>query len=341
MEFSDMFKSADAPTFAGPYSGLSSDADTTRFPERYTLNDALGDIQAGLTTACPHSGTEVILGVDGQGNPLTADFNGESPHIMASASTGAGKSALLRGIAAQCLAKGWNVVILDIKQHSHMWAEGLPNVHIARTLPEIGNALVAVGQETHRRNREALAWMRLQHGSGNYDADVDNAPVGPRTVVIFEEMNSTFEELRDMTKRMFRNVHTYDALSGFKDVANMGRQAKIHLACVGQYMTANVMGGAGIRANFNTRILIKHDKNAWQMLAWDCGFPKAAPEEIGRAYLCRSGKARMIQLLYMTQGEARAYVETVHKERRKAERQARTAAKRAKAPNPVPDTFQA
>ncbi len=306
MDFKDLFNPDDAPVI-GPYSGLSSDADTTRFPPLYTLEHAEADILAGLTTACPHSGTEVILGVDGQGNPMTADFAGESPHIMASAATGAGKSALLRSIAAQCLAKGWQVIILDIKQHSHMWAEGLPNVAVARSVPEIGNALVAVGQETHRRNREALAWLRVQHESGNYDADVDDAPIGPRTVVIFEEMNSTFEELRDMTRRMFRNVQTYDALSGFKDGVNLGRQAKFHFVCVGQYMEARVMGGAGIRANFSTRILIKHDKNAWQMLAWDCGFPKAAAEEPGRAYLCRGGKARMVQLLYMSATQARRH----------------------------------
>jgi DNA segregation ATPase FtsK/SpoIIIE-like protein len=316
MEFSDLF--GQGPVTAGPYSGLSSDADTTHFPEIFGMRDAIDAFTWEETD------TDVVLGVDGTGNSVTADFNAESPHIMCSASTGAGKSAILRGIAAQCLAKGWRVIILDIKQHSHMWAENLPNVHIARTLPEIGNALALAGQETHSRNRAALDWMRIQHAAGNYDADVNDAPVGPRTVLIFEEMNSTFEELRELTRRMFRNVQVYDALSGFKDVANMGRQAKMHLVCVGQYMEARVMGGAGIRANFSTRILIRHDKNAWQMLAWDCGFPKAAPEQPGRAYMCRNGKARMVQLLYVTPTQARTIVETAHKERRKAHRAAKS-----------------
>lgn len=315
MDFSELFTHQTNPSppstaaFRGPYSGLSSDADTTQFPDLYSASDAVD------TFSFDADSTTVTLGVDGQGNVLSADFNGESPHIMCSASTGRGKSAVLRAVAAQSLAKGWQVIILDIKQHSHMWAENLPGVHIARTLPEIGNALAMAGQETHRRNTLALDWMRLQHAAGNYDADVNDAPVGPRTVIIFEEMNSTFEELKDLTRRMFRNVQVYDALSGFKDVANMGRQAKIHLACVGQYMEARVMGGAGIRANFSTRLLIGHDKNAWQMLAWDCGFPKAAPEESGRGYLCRGGKARMIQLLYLTQAEARAIVTTAHEHR--------------------------
>jgi hypothetical protein len=327
MEFSDLFGTGPKIN-SGPYSGLSSDADTTSFPEIFGMSEALDMIT--------YDDSKIILGVNGQGETITADFTGESPHIMCSASTGAGKSAMLRGIAAQCLSKGWQVVILDIKQHSHMWAENLPNVHIARTLPEIGNALAMAGQETHKRNSLALDWMRMEHAKGNYGVSIDDAPIGPRTVVIFEEMNSTFEELRDLTRRMFRNVQVYDALSGFKDVANMGRAAKIHLVCVGQYMEARVMGGAGIRANFSTRILIRHDKNAWNMLAWDCGYPKAAPEENGRAYLCRGGKARMIQLLYMTEREARVFVQEAHKAREKAAR----AARRAERTRSVPDTFR-
>lgn len=326
MEFADMF--GKGPVTAGPYSGLTSDADTTHFPEIFGMSDAFD--------AFTFEDTKIVLGIDGNQEFITADFSGESPHIMCSASTGAGKSATLRAIAAQCLSKGWQVIILDIKQHSHMWAENLPGVHIARTLPEIGNALAMVGQETHSRNRDALDWMRTEHAKGNYGASIDDAPIGPRTVVIFEEMNSTFEELRDLTRRMFRNVQVYDALSGFKDGVNMGRAAKIHFVCVGQYMEARVMGGAGIRANFATRLLIRHDKNAWNMLAWDCGYPKAAPEENGRAYMCRSGKARMIQLLYMTEREARVFVTEAHKARAKAQR----AARRAERNGSVPSTFR-
>lgn len=313
MAFGDLFGDKTGPVISGPYSGLTSDAASVSFPSVFGMSDAFD------ANAFTFNDSRITLGIDGTGELLTADFSGESPHIMCSASTGAGKSATLRSIAAQCLSKGWQVIILDIKQHSHMWAEGIPGVHIARTLPEIGNALAATGQETHNRNSLALEWIRAEHAKGNYGASIDDAPVGPRTVVIFEEMNSTFEELRDLTRRMFRNVQTYDALSGFKDGVNMGRAAKIHFVCVGQYMEARVMGGAGIRANFATRLLIRHDKNAWQMLAWDCGYPKAAPDEPGRAYMCRGGKARMIQLLYMTEREARSFVAETLKARREAQ----------------------
>ena len=330
MSFGDLFgDKGNGPVISGPYSGLSGDADSINFPAIYGMADAFD--------AFTFDDSRVVIGVDGTGETVTADFSGESPHIMCSASTGAGKSATLRAIAAQCLAKGWQVIILDIKQHSHMWADGLPNVHIARTLPEIGNALAIAGQETHKRNSVALEWMRAEHAKGNYGANVEDAPVGPRTVVIFEEMNSTFEELRNLTRQMFRNVQVYDALSGFKDAVNMGRAAKIHFVCVGQYMEARVMGGAGIRANFATRILIRHDKNAWNMLAWDCGYPKAAPEENGRAYMCRSGKARMIQLLYVTEREARTFAA----ESQRARADALSARQTDATTLPVPETFRA
>jgi len=300
MDFNSLF--AEEAKVPGPYSGLSSGADIANFPEIYGLEAA----QLDMRLLGPD---ELLLGVDGQGNPLTADFAGDSPHVMQSASTGRGKSATLRTLAAQALVKGWQVVILDVKRHSHMWAEGLPNVHIARSLPEIGNALALVGQETHNRNKVAEAWLRAQQEAGNWNAKITDAPVGRRTLVIFEEMNSTFEDLRDLTRRKFRNVDTYTAMDGFRDTANMGRAAKMHLVCVGQYLDAKTFPTA-IRANFANRILVGHDKNAWQMLAWDCGFPTAAPEESGRGYLCKGGKARMIQLLFLTEQEARVYVET-------------------------------
>lgn len=299
MEFNELFR--DEPKITGPYQGLASGSDMSQFPEIYSLTDAVSDMSLLKET-------ELILGIDGAGIPLTVDLAGESPHVLISAGTGAGKSASLRALAAQALEKGYQVVILDVKRHSHMWAENLPNVYIARTLAEIGNALTMIGQETHSRNRMAEQWLRAQQQAGNWDALITDAPVGRRTVVLFEEMNSTFEDLKDMTRRKFRNVDTYTAMDGYRDTTNMGRAAQMHMICVGQYMDHRTMGGAGIRANFSTRILVKHDKNAWQMLAWDCGFPMAAPEEPGRGYYCRGGKARMIQLLFLTERDAHEYV---------------------------------
>lgn len=305
MTLSDMFSTPDS-TPTGPYSNLSSAS--SQFPPVYTLADATADIAAGFAALGGHGDSRYILGVNGEGEPLYIDLSGDSPHVLVSAATGGGKSSILRSVAAQALAQGDQVVILDIKQHSQSWAEGLPNVFIANTLSEIGNALVQVGQEVHARNAFAKEWLSAQRAAGNWDVSVTDAPVGKRTVVLFEEMNATFTDLKELTRATFRNTNTYDAWNGLKDTVLMGRAAHVHIVAVGQYMGARAMGGGEILVNFGTRILISHDVNTWHKLAWDCGFPKAAPEEQGRGYVCSNGKAKMIQLLFMTEREAREYV---------------------------------
>ncbi len=302
MNLDDLF-TTDAK-ITGPYSGLASGADTSRFPDSYSLADALSDARAlNLPT---HS---LVLGVDGVSNPQIVDLAGDNPHLMCSAGTGGGKSVLLRSMGVQALLKGYRVIILDVKRHSHMWAENLPGVLIARSIGEIANALSLVGQETHHRNHIAETWIRAQREAGNWDADISDAPVGPRTIVLYEEMNSTHAEVVAMTREKFRNSNDYNAVQGFKDTANLGRAAQMHLMCVGQYMSGSSMGknasdGTAIRANFSTRILINHDPSAWNMLARDCGFPHAAPVEKGRGYLCRNGKARMTQFVHVSEREA-------------------------------------
>src|SRR5262249_22324429 len=125
--------------------------------------------------------------VDGTGKPISVDLDSDSPHVLVSASTGGGKSVLLRSVASQMMANGAIATFLDIKRHSHRWAKNLPNAGYASTLPEIGNALVELGKEVHRRNEIVEQWP----------GTVETAPVGPRIVVVFEEMNATMTQLKE------------------------------------------------------------------------------------------------------------------------------------------------
>src|SRR5690606_10107784 len=113
----------------------------------------------------------------------------------------------------------------------------------------------------------------------------------------------------ELSKRIPKG--TYDAMDGLRDVAFMGRAAKVHLIAVGQYMDARTMGG-DIRECFSTRILIKYTKQTWTMLAYDCGVPQAAPEQKGRGMVCRGGKARETQFLFMTDQEAASLAATAY-----------------------------
>lgn len=271
-----------------PYSGVSTPQ--KGFPSILPLSEASDWVESS-------GPSEVLLGVDALGDPMTVDLDSESPHVLISAPTGRGKSAVARSIAVQRLAKGDLVVFLDIKRHSHRWARKLePNIHYAKSAQDIGGALVNLGREVHRRNMIADEW----------DGPLDQAPVGPRIVVVFEEMNATMSSLKALDKRLHEGDYT--AVQGFMDAMFMGRAVKVHVVGFAQMASFRATGGAEVVENFGTRILIGHSPQAWRWLASDCGKPISAPEEDGRGIVCHGGKARECQLLWIPEESAEEYV---------------------------------
>lgn len=276
----------------GPYSGLGTPSGSIGFPALFGLDDA-----HDLLADCPSA--SVLLGVDGDGQPQSVDLDAESPHILVNASTGGGKSVTQRSVAAQHMARGGRALFLDVKRHSHRWAKDLgPLAYYAQTLPEIGNAIVKMGEEVHRRNAIVERW------SGT----VESAPVGDRWIVTFEEMNATIRALAELDKKL--PAGEYRAMDAFRDTMFMGRAVKIHVVGSSQLATFRDTGGSEIIENFGARVLIRYSTQAWKYLASNCGHPVAAPDEPGRGLLCYGSKARETQLLYMSEEEARQFVLT-------------------------------
>lgn len=271
-----------------PYSGLP--APGSGFPSILPLSEA-----TDYVADCPAS--SVVLGVDSSGTPVTVDLDGESPHVLVSAPTGAGKSAVARSIAVQRLARGDIVVFLDVKRHSHRWARKLaPNVHYAPSIQDIGGALYNLGRELHRRNEVVEAW----------DGPLESAPVGPRVIVVFEEMNATMRQLRELDRRLPDG--DYRASDGLMDLSFMGRAVKMHLVSFAQLATYRASGGSEIVENYGTKIMIQYSPQAWRYLASDCGRPVTAPAEAGRAIVAAKGKAREVQLLWVPEEDAQPFV---------------------------------
>lgn len=271
-----------------PYSGLSTPHKD--FPALLPLNEATDWIEG-----CKDS--EILLGADGTRKPMAVDLDSESPHILVSAPTGLGKSAIARSVAAQRLAKGDVVVFLDRKCHSHRWAQKLaPNVHYAKSEQDIASSLVQLGMELHRRN--AIV--------DSYDGPLEDAPVGPRIIVVFEEMNATMRGIKALDKRL--QDGDYKAAQGLEDLSFMGRAVKIHLVSFAQLASYRASGGSEIIENYGTRILIGYSPQAWRWLASDCGKRITAPEEDGRGVVCRSGKARECQFLWVPEESAKPFV---------------------------------
>lgn len=272
----------------GPYSGTSTPQ--SEFPSVLPLSEA-----TDFLSACGES--ELFLGVDGEGGPVTENLDADSPHILVSASTGAGKSAFARSVAVQRLARGDLVVVLDIKRHSHRWAKGLaPLVHYAADAPQIGDALVNLGRELHRRNMIVDQW----------EGPLEDAPVGPRITVIFEEMNATTARLKAADRG--RPEGGYRAMEALSDVSFMGRAVKVNLVSFAQMATYRASGGSEVIECYGTRVLINYSPKAWRYLAEDCGRAVPSPPEVGRGMVCRGTKATETQLLWVPEESAAGYV---------------------------------
>lgn len=285
----------------GPYSGVTSPI-ASGFPSVLPWNEA-----TDLVDSTPEN--SVLLGTDGHGDPVRVDLEGESPHIIVSAPTGAGKSAVARSIAVQRMRRGDMVVILDAKRHSHRWAKKLaPLVHYASTVAEIGDALVQLGREVDRRNVVV----------DNWDGPIESAPVGPRIIVLFEEMNATMGRLKLIDRRLPEGQ--YRAQDGMADVVFMGRAVQVHMIGFAQLASYRASGGSEIIENFGTKVMIRYSPQAWRWLAADAGKPMTAPEPTGRGVTVYGGKARETQYLWTTEAEAlSAVLEAVPAQRRARE----------------------
>lgn len=268
----------------GHYDGLSTPID--EYP-------ALYDYEAARGVMWSLSESQILLGLNGQGEPEVADLNADSPHILIAASSGAGKSVTARSIATQALIKGFEVLFLDIKRHSHRWAKNLPGVHYAGSLPEIASALKSLGVHLHKRNEYVDDWP----------GDVKDAEVGPRIIVVFEEMNATMDALTDFEKQMDRQA--YKPSRAFSDVMFMGRAVKISVVAIAQ--GAKAVLRPALLTNFGTRVLIAHDWETWASLvprSSSSGGQPSAPREVGRGYSVVKGHPKQTQLLFITEEQS-------------------------------------
>jgi hypothetical protein len=255
-------------------------------PESVGWSEVLEHIRAARDVA-------PILGVAAGGQLVTADLEDDSPHILISAGSGGGKSALSRLIAAQALHNGAHVVIADFKRTSHNWAKGLPGVTYCRRTDEIHQALVTLAAISEERNELAEYTTNL----------------GPPIWVILEEMNATSEKLKDYWFAVLEKDEPKrsPAVSALKDLLFMGRSAGVHVVAIAQRLDASVVGGGSSRENFGVRCLARYTPQSWAMLAADCGRPPRRARTVGRWQICAHSVATECQVVFVPEDTARTW----------------------------------
>lgn len=236
--------------------------------------------------------SHIFLGIARNDQDVLVDIDNESPHVMISMGTGAGKSAASRSIGAQAKHNDCDVVILDIKRISHKWAESVPGIRIAKSIAEIHECAVELGEELDRR---IVA------------TDKGHRP-GKRMVIIVEEMNMLTRRLKDYWDdiREKGQPKRSPAIAAINDMLFGGRQLEMNCVLIGQYLTANTVGGTEARENLGIRIMGRFSPQSWKNLAGDISMPFSSRHP-GRVYVVSEGIATECQLLYMSDEEAIAW----------------------------------
>ena len=255
----------------------------------------LADVMAALDAA---KDDELVWGLGRKVTVVKSSLSGDSPHVGLSMGSGAGKSVTARSLLAQQLRRGAVGLVLDIKLISHQWAANLPNVVIARRPAEIHEALLWLGAEVDRRNEVALA-------GADEDGNV-NADVGPRIIVVAEELNATMDRLR----AYWRDIRTKDdpkrspAIGALDAASFTGRQVKVNIVYIGQRLSDKATGGGGdARENIGVIAFGRWRPSTWKMLAGDHPMP-AKNLTPGRIQVV-SDSVRECQGIKMTAAEAR------------------------------------
>lgn len=241
-----------------------------------------------------------VLGLSSSG-AVAIDLDTDAPHVAASCGSGAGKSVLLRGLIAQWLHNGTQVVILDGKRVSQSWCKDLPGVTYCRTGEQLHNALMELSGEVTRR------FDLIDSVTAEEEDSID---VGPRIVCVFEEQNIGMQFLAEywqLTKPKGAPARS-NAMRALDHMLCAGRQAKMHVVSVAQLFTVQASGGnPAARENYGPRILARATNNAWKMLAPECApFPKSSKRR-GRMHLAFSGEITEFQSAFWSIGEARTW----------------------------------
>ena len=261
-----------------------------RPPKRITWNEALARIEAAPESA-------PLIGFGTRNAPVSVDVDTESPHILVSAGSGAGKSVITRVIVSQFMHNGAHTIFLDVKRHSHRWARGLPNVTYCRSIEEIHDALIWAAAEGERRNI-------LVDDFGD-----DATKKLPRLVIVAEEMNATINRLQ----KYWAEVRTKDdpksspAVTALGDILFMGRAVRETVVAIAQLMTARTLGGPEARENFPVRILARYSRNAWNMLVPEIQPMPKSSRHPGRVQVCIAGVATETQVIFPSEDETRAW----------------------------------
>ncbi|MFH9742680.1 hypothetical protein ACH4MA_33955 [Streptomyces roseolus] len=94
-------------------------APTSNLPEALRLSDP--GVREQLQAL---SGSLVLIGLTTDGQPVCADLDADSPHVLFCSATGGGTTTVPRTLTAQFLHHGAHALVLDLKMMPHRLNSG-------------------------------------------------------------------------------------------------------------------------------------------------------------------------------------------------------------------------
>lgn len=258
------------------------------------------------------------------------DYHNDSPHVLGSAPSGAGKSAMLKLIAMQRMRHGAGAIFIDFKKWSHLrWVRGLPpSVALYfHEIPSIHDALVAVMEETIARKNidhedeldamrpldiyveemNTLTGMLIEYWRGT----VAEAKARARTALLFAKDSGDPEEIA----RALEEVAAANSMPAMSPAVqalrwgvNLGREFKVHFYFIGQSMSAHTAGGRDTRASFRTRLLARWDRKDWRMLADGVPFVACPSAPVGLWAHVHGAEVDVVRVPWVSDVQAREFV---------------------------------
>lgn len=261
-------------------------------PSLVTFNDLLPHLSSGPN--------KLVAGLGPRGVPVVIDLESDSPHLLVSGASGAGKSVLCMGFEAQFLRAGARIEFVDIVKAgaSVRWAKGLPNCRFWRHAESAHNMLVELGEIITAR------------GEGLWTAGSESVNANDRIVLVMEETNATMDELRAYWQENKPKGWKGEspAIVAYRKVLRAGRELGVHAVVVAQYGTVQAVGGPDSRANLAARCLGRYDHNQWKSIAGGIPMPSRAGDPAhGRWQIILGGVINGCQVGHWTVEQARQW----------------------------------
>lgn len=218
---------------------------TRRLPELVPLADLMPNKME------PDSWSRIPLGIDETGHQVTTSL-AANPHSVYVGPTGTGKTALLLTHAVGALARGHDLVLVDVAKHGLDFDVLRPYCReLATELDQAQAVLQAVYEEMERRVKFLNEHPYTKISEVPYDLKVKHG-LQPTTVIIDEYATTVMEESvpkslpKDSQFRIDAEKRNADhAMIAFTvgQLARLSRASQIHLVIALQRPDASITGG--------------------------------------------------------------------------------------------------